>query len=323
VDDMTIRPYSGTDAGPVTDLLNAMEVATGGDAFFTVGEVSGILKAEIQDAIRDSRLVFAPDGALVAAGMIAAPPPGGSRVRANGGVHPWWRGRGIGRELLAWQIERADEIRSERDPGTPWTVGAGASTVDEGAIRLFRRFGLRPVRYFLEMTGPTADPPAVRPPAGIRVADYAGDLRTAVYEAHMEAFADHWGFQRSAIERWAAMTIDSEPFRGDLSRIAFDGDRIAAYLLAYDGAGNHLYIGQVGTRRRWRKQGLATALLATSLGAGARAGKEIAVLGVDADSPTGAVDIYERAGFTVRHEPYAVHEKLLAVGRRPVTADAR
>lgn len=162
------------------------------------------------------------------------------------------------------------------------------------------------------MSAPTADPPAVRLPAGTRIAEYTDGLQPGVYEAHMEAFADHWGFQHRAIDRWAAATIDSEPFRADLSRIAFDGGQIAAYLLAYDGADNRLYIGQVGTRRQWRKQGLATALITASLIAAAQAGKATASLGVDADSPTGAVAIYQRLGFTVQSAPFAAYEKQLA-----------
>jgi ribosomal protein S18 acetylase RimI-like enzyme len=40
-------------------------------------------------------------------------------------------------------------------------------------------------------------------------------------------------------------------------------------------------------------------LLAKVLAAAAQAGKSTAALGVDADSPTGAVGVYERVGFTV------------------------
>ena len=96
-------------------------------------------------------------------------------------------------------------------------------------------------------------------------------------------------------------------FRGDLSRIALDGDDIAAYILAYDGVEGSVYIGQVGTRRPWRKRGLAGALLSASVRAAAAAGKTQASLGVDADSPTGAVGVYERLGFQTRHKVVVYH----------------
>jgi hypothetical protein len=41
------------------------------------------------------------------------------------------------------------------------------------------------------------------------------------------------------------------------------------------------------------------------------AGKTTASLGVDADSPTSAVAVYERLGFTAPHSPFAVYEKPL------------
>jgi mycothiol synthase len=37
------------------------------------------------------------------------------------------------------------------------------------------------------------------------------------------------------------------------------------------------------------------------LGKGAQAGFDHALLGVDADSPTGAVSVYERVGFGTKH----------------------
>lgn len=57
------------------------------------------------------------------------------------------------------------------------------------------------------------------------------------------------------------------------------------------------WIGQIGVRRGWRKRGLATALLCESMRAFRAAGFEWAVLGVDAESLTGAVGVYERVGF--------------------------
>lgn len=306
------RPYVRDDAASVAHLLNEIEIADGAQPQFTEAYIRDELSGEIRDPVRDTRLVFAPDGTLAAFATVRAPPPGGSRARMSGAVHPDWRGRGIGRVLLTWQFDRITEMRAQQDPGTAWRVGAGASSVDESAARLFRRFDLRPARYFLEMSALTAGAPSVRPPDGIRIVEFTGDLGTALYAAHTEAFADLWGSQRRSIEEWTAVTIGSESFRGDLSRIALDGDEIAAYLLGYDGLGNRLYIGQVGTRRKWRKQGLATALLAASLAASAKDGKPTASLGVDADSPTGAVGVYERLGFMAQHSPYIAYDTVLA-----------
>ena len=47
---------------------------------------------------------------------------------------------------------------------------------------------------------------------------------------------------------------------------------------------------------------LASALISASLAAAVADGKSSASLGVDADSPTGAVGVYERLGFEVKHK---------------------
>jgi ribosomal protein S18 acetylase RimI-like enzyme len=177
---------------------------------------------------------------------------------------------------------------------------------------MFERFGLRPVRYFIEMRAPTAGARLLRPPDGIRIVEFSSALLPAVHESHTEAFADHWGFEPRSLGEWAARTVESDLFRSDLSRIALADDQAAAYVLAYDGPEKTVYFGQVGTRRPWRQQGLASTLLTASLAAGAADGKTTASLGVDADSPTGAVSLYERLGFTALHPPFAVYEKPLA-----------
>jgi len=312
VDDFTTRPYRDADAAQVADLLNVIEVAGDCGHQFTEAEIRGLMSTDLQDAASDSRLVFGPDGSLAAVGTVSPPPAGGSRASADGGVHPRWRGSGIGRTLLSWQLERIAGLRAEHDPASEWIADTGAGLADQSAARLFKQFDLQPVRYFLEMSAPTADVRPARPPDDVRIVAFTGELRAAVYESHMDAFADHWGFARRDVEEWAARTIESDLFRADLSWVALVDDQPAAYLLAYDGPENSFHIGQVGTRQPWRKRGLATALLAASLAAGAADGKTTASLGVDADSPTGAVSVYERLGFTTEHSPYVVYEKTLA-----------
>jgi ribosomal protein S18 acetylase RimI-like enzyme len=59
-----------------------------------------------------------------------------------------------------------------------------------------------------------------------------------------------------------------------------------------------LDIPLVGTRRTGRKRGIASALLTRAVTEARAAGFDTASLGVDADSPSGAVGLYERLGFT-------------------------
>jgi ribosomal protein S18 acetylase RimI-like enzyme len=338
VSGVTTRPYTDADAAAVADLINRTEVQHGADPGFTEGAVQAIVTTIAKDFERDTRMVFAlgdadsadadsadadsadagsatgadRHGTLIAFGAVSAPPPGGHRADTFGGVHPDWQGRGVGRALLTWQFERIGELRATRAPDEEWQVDAGGNVLDERGIRLFESFGMKPVRYFFDMVADPTAAPDVAVPDGLRVEEYTPELAERLYAAHMEAFSDHWGYQRRPYEEFRTLTVGSSDFRGDLTRIAFDGNEIAGYVLAYDGADNGHYIGQVGTRRPWRRRGLAGALVAQSMRAAAAAGRAKSALGVDADSPTGAVGVYERVGFEVHARFVAYHAPLPA-----------
>ncbi len=301
--DLTTRPYEPSDAAAFTDLMNTIEVAGGGRAAFTAEETTAMVSGLVHDMATDTRLTFDGDGALVAGGMVATPPAGGFRLDMIGGIHPDRLGEGLGRELLAWQVERATQIHAAVAPDAQWQAELGAMLGDEISPRLYRRFDFAPVRYFFDMVADTAaaNPDAVLP-EGLQLVQPAEEHAHALYEAHMEAFTDHWGFQRGSYERFRTLVLDNESYRPDLSRLALDGDEIAGYLLGYNDADpERLYIGQIGTRRPWRGKGLASALIAEAFTAAAKDGLPRVSLGVDAENPTGAVGVYERAGFVKEH----------------------
>ena len=304
------RPYTDADAPAIAELQNVREVAVGGEPIYSAAEIRDVVVALTRDVDADTRLVFADDGALAAFAMVAPPPDGGVLGDTFAGVHPDWTGRGIGRELVGWEIERLRELRDEIAPGAAWSVDVGSSVKETQATHLFERFGMRPVRYFFEMVAPIAEVTPTEMPAGFRVVAYTPDLAHQLYEAVEEAFRDHWGHEDRPFDQWRAWSVDSELFRAEHSRIAFDGDDIAAAVLCYDNAVGHHYIGSVGTRRPWRKRGLASALMSETIAAAAADGKTVTSLGVDADNPTGALGVYERLGFAVRQR-WVVHRLIL------------
>ena len=303
----TSRPYRAGDAPALTALYNAIEEHAGGHHGYMEDETDAVVGALVADVESDTLLVFSADGELAAGGIVGTPPPGGFRSDAFGGVGPAWRGRGLGRVVFGWQIERAREIH--RAAGSPdgWVLESH-SLVGDDAPRLFERFGAAASRYYFEMVAPTKELPRSAPD-GLRVLPYEPAFERALYDSHMEAFSDHWGFQKRDFDKWVGFTVRSETFRADLSPMVFDGDDLVAYVLTYDDADpDRVYIGQVGTLRRWRRRGLAGMLLADVLAGAAATGKGHAYLSVDADSPTGAVGVYEGAGFTT--ETRAVEYRL-------------
>lgn len=293
------RAYEPADAAAVAELANLLARHAGARSGSSPELVRAYVESSVSDPAADSRLVLV-DGALVATALVVTPPAGGTHAMLEGGVHPGWRGRGIGRELLGWQLTRAAGIRRAVAPGAAWEAHVSAPVGDGDALRLYRRLGLTPARYWFAMLAPTTPPRPADLPGGLRVETYTAERERSLHAAHMEAFAEHWGFQFRELARWAPMSVRNETFLPELSLLAYDGEQIAGYVLSYREADpDRIYIGQVGVRGPWRRRGIAAALLARVLAAAGEAGWGYATLGVDADSPTGAVGVYERVGFTV------------------------
>lgn len=302
MDGLTERPLVFDDAPQLTELMNALDVASGAEAGWTVADVRSWLEPLLIDPERNSRLLFAPDGQLAAAAYVIAPPADGVRAEINGGVHPDWRGRGIGRDLVDWSLDRLHALYDEQASQANWLVEAFTVHDKDAGERLFAHYGFKPERFFFDMKAPL-DPASPRDvpqvPDRLRVGTIPDGHEQILYEVNNEAFTDHWGFEPQPYEQWRAIIFNPDTCRPDLSRLVFDGDEIAAFVICFNGIEGEVYFGDVGTRRPWRKRGLASLLLATCLRAAEQSGLTRARLHVDSDSLTGAVGVYQRVGFAV------------------------
>ena len=176
------------------------------------------------------------------------------------------------------------------------------------AGRLFERHGLSIARYFLELRHDLREIPDAPLHDSVRLELFSAERSAATLNARNESFRDHWGSQPTDPEAWDAFIARSIT-RPDLSSLAIgvrDGvEEVAGLVIVsvnpedWEGVGfSSAYIDLVGVRREWRGRGLAQALLANSLRLIAAAGLDKAVLDVDAASPTGALGLYTRLGFT-------------------------
>ncbi|HUC25366.1 MAG TPA: GNAT family N-acetyltransferase [Streptosporangiaceae bacterium] len=297
--DLTWRSYADEDAPGFTTFMREMAVAAGADPGLTEDAVrSWFTSGLVRDPAADTRLVVNGD-AIVASAMLAPPAGDGDRVDSFGGVLPGWRGRGIGRELLGWSFSRARQLRDELSPGANWSLDADAYATEATAFALFERFGMQPVRYWYEMAADLSVPVSPRPRPDLPVVPFSAEYTAALYAAHNEAMTDHFDFELISLADWSEQDLYQPGFRPDLTRLALDGDQVAGYVLAGEETPGRIRMNGIGTRRAWRRQGLAGSLLAEVMTASAADGQKRATLGVDSDSPTGAVSIYGRAGFEV------------------------
>lgn len=258
------------------------------------------------DHSRDTVLGFAADGTPVAMGSSLVHPSREVRVQIDlqGAVHPEWRRRGIGAQVLAWQHGRSLQQLAESDSTLPGELHMYAFDGQDDAVALGEGRGFHVDRWFSTMRRDLAAPISERTaPEGITLVPYTAERALDALEARNDAFRDHWGSLPSEPERWEKFV--GGPFlRPDLCTLALDGDRIVAFCLAsvneedWEALGaSHAYIDLIGVVRSHRGQGLAPLVIAQTLRAAADAGLEAAVLDVDTESPTGANSLYERLGF--------------------------
>lgn len=246
------------------------------------------------------------DGLVVAYGLQVLPPEPESIVRsiAFGGVRPSHRGRGIGRELLAWHRERARQQFATSDLALPAWHMLYVEERNPSGLRLAERAGLPLVRWFSKMHRDlAADIPDLPLPAGLTLATPTLADVERLRVARNDAFRDHWGSQPSSVEGWTSM-VDQDTFRLDLSVVALDGDRLVGFVLTqvyeddfasqgYRGG----YLPLIGVVRDARGRGIAPALIAETLRRHRVAGFEKVALDVDSENPSGALGLYTRLGF--------------------------
>ena len=303
------RMLRDTDAPLLTVLAERMSVRDHPSWSESLEEVEDELGRSWFRPATDGVLCEGPDGAPVAYGTVTMPPDPESLVRVflGGGVDPVHRSRGIGRELLAWQHERARQLLASSPSTLPaWVMSHAADLAPEHGA-LLRRQGFEAARYFTTLEcevarhATQAAPPA---PGGVTFTQFTAELSERVRRAKNSAFVDHWGSQPAGVEQWESM-VGLSSFRPDLSRIALVDDEVVGFVTTevneddWERQGfSSGYIGLVGTVRPWRRRGLASALLRAVLEAYSLEGLERAVLDVDTESPTGALGVYTALGFT-------------------------
>ena len=226
-------------------------------------------------------------------------------MRQWGGVHPAYRGRGIGTGLLEWAEAAAVPLHLERFPAKSASLGCYIQTRNTPAVELFAARDYKQSRWFHEMVRDLeADIPSRELPANVEVTGFTPERAADARLVRNESFHDHWGSTEVTPESWA-FRIGGRSFRPGLSFIAYSDGQPIAIVISHEQDG-HLektgrrdaHIDLVGTRRPARGRGIASALVTMSLRAARAAGYGTASLSVDADSPTGAIGLYERLGFT-------------------------
>ena len=306
-DGVTWRSATVDDIDAVTDLLHASEKVDHPRYLTPRDEVANEFTSSFVELTRDSIVGADGSGELVACGLNYMPPGQETLVRVilEGTVHPRWRRRGVGAQVLAWQEQRATQQLAVSEKTLPGWLMFFMDAEDAGAQALAASSGFAVARHYFELRRSFETPiPDLPLPEGFAIAHPEPAQYEAVRQAKNDAFRDHWGSQPASEEEWSGM-MGMSVLRPDLSYVvtAPNGD-VAGFVLTevdendWEGQGfSSGYIELVGVPRAYRGLHIAPAMLAATLSAIHAAGLEKAVLDVDSENPSGALPLYQGVGF--------------------------
>jgi mycothiol synthase len=214
----------------------------------------------------------------------------------TGDVHPDYRGRGIGVQLMQRLEARAELVAAERQPGQQVFLRVSGGVEGCRARPMLEHRGYQIVRYYHDMERQLSD---LLAPSSIQVECYRPELAEPTRLAHNDAFSTHWGSAPRDAEQWQEI-VGSRNFRPQVSFVSLAEDgSVLAYVLIRQWVEGEAWIALVGTRQQARGQGLAKACLIASLRACAEQGYRTAALGVDSNNGQGAGALYSSLGFGV------------------------
>jgi mycothiol synthase len=308
---LRFRRFRGpSDWAPLADLVRAAAIADQDDEIPSAENLRIDLEHRPNFVIGRDMFIAEVDGRIVAEASGTVSIRDGRPVHYLWGrVHPDWRRRGIGRALFRWNERRARE-RAAQEPefgGRDAVIGGFASEFEPGNVALFESEGYRAFRYaFAMIHRRVVDAEPIAMPEGLEIRPVTPDQHRPIFEADDEAFHDHFE-HRPATEDDFVATFAQPDLDTSLWKVAWDGDEVAGGVFTTiwkeetEALGvKRAWLESVFTRRPWRRRGLARALIGATLVELRERGIEEAMLGVDAENPTGALALYEGLGFEVK-----------------------
>ena len=225
--------------------------------------------------------------------------------------------------LLEWAEQKSIQSLDQTPAELRVAMRSHAFNAVKSSGAAKKKAGMKHIRHsfrmMIEMNEP---PPEPVWPNGIRLRPYdpENDL-FSIYKLDEEVFQDHFGYvpepEEEGYERFVHYMTGSDAYDPALWFLAVDGEEIVGICICrrYGDEGKDTgHISILGVRRPWRRKGLGLALLQHAFSEFYRRGKMKVDLGVDAESLTGAVDLYQKAGMHVLRR-FDLYEKELRPGK--------
>ncbi|MFC7489123.1 MULTISPECIES: GNAT family N-acetyltransferase [unclassified Knoellia] len=278
------RPHVPADAQAVCDLVAATELVDAGEVAIEVEDIQGDWARGSFDLETESIGVWEGDR-LVASGEVF------KGRRADAGVHPEHRGRGLGSWLAGWVEECA---RSSGSVLVGQTVPGGSNAEAFLEARGYRQGW---TSWVLQLPrNSTIGPQPL--PRGYALREFAGgqDGRTA-FQLIEDAFNEWPDRDPSSYADWAPRGPLRPGFQPWQIRFVTDDADTEVGVCYTIHAGETGYVDALAVRADQRGQGLARALLADAFARAREHGARVSELSTD--SRTGALGLYEHVGMHV------------------------
>lgn len=315
---LALRRYRGPeDFAALADLFNRASAADGVQESITAEEMEFSYTHLKDFDLLEDMLLAEVNGELVAYGRASHREEAEDRhvYFAWGVVHPAWRRKGLGRFLLHHNEARLRQIAAGHPDDKQKVFMVEAAEMQIGATALVLREGYREDRHFFLMLRDLSEPiPAAELPKGLEVRPSTKVQYRVIWEAMDEAFRDHWGYSAGTEEDFQrfANYPNQDP---RLWQVAWEGEQVAGMVLNRISKEENEQLGlrwgwtdPICVRRPWRRRGLARALIYKSMALLKAEGMQQAVLGVDTQNLSGALDLYESCGYR-QHEHWIVYVK--------------
>ena len=309
VQGLSFRHYEGDrDLPAIVDVLNRSMLADDDEFLYTIEDVRleyiNTANFDPSEDVLIAELEGQPVG--VAYTRWNRKPEGVRLYEHHAHLVPEARFPGLRQSMVLWSEQRLKTIASthQTPDSKKFEVWTKQSANEWRELALAN--GYEDDWHLFEMKRPNLENiPDCALPQGIEIKPVTKENFRSVFAACREAFMDDRGFSE---DRWGEDRyrefLEHPKARFDLWRVAWSGNEVvggvgvtiseeenAAFARKRAWA-NHVFV-----RRTWRKQGIARALLATTLKALRDEGFEEAALTVDTDNPSGALRLYKQLGF--------------------------
>lgn len=227
-------------------------------------------------------------------------------VRLAVRVHPDHRQGILAEEMVAWAEQQA--LESAAAAHRPARILVGTHDSQTYYTDLYEHQGYTAIRWFHELHRSLTDPiPPPQFPVGFTSRPTHPNEAAAWVEMHNQAFIDHWHFRPITLadHQYRLQHFTYQP-ELDWVAVAADGT-LASFCTARITTNDYAvprpegWIVMLGTRRGYRRIGLARALLLQGLHQLRACNLDTARIGVDSQNPNQAKALYESVGFQVKH----------------------